>query len=129
MTERTIGYILLGVGILIMIFATWQIISIITGNAKPLTIINYKAPESSISTDSLLGQLPGGQSGSITMPQLFDPKAINDIINLSIYYLVMQFLLGLGYKFSSLGVSMLRPIVVQIKNKRLEQIEEEPQSS
>lgn len=124
MTERTIGYMLLGVGILIMIYATWQIITIITGNTQPFHIINYKAPTSSISTDKLLGQLPGSQSGSITMPELFDSNAINDIINLSIYYLVMQFLLGLGYKFSSLGVSMLRPIVVQVKNKRLEQIEE-----
>ncbi len=124
MTERTVGYILLVVGILIMIYSTWQIITIITGKTQPPHLIDYKSPESSISTDGLLGKLQGSSGGSMPMPQLFDTKALNDIINLSIYYLVMQFLLGLGYKFSSLGVSMLRPIVVQVKNKRLEQIVE-----
>lgn len=129
MTERTVGYILLVVGILIMIYSTWQIITIVTGKAQPPHLIDYKTPESSISTDGLLGKLQGSSGSAIPMPQLFDPKALNDIINLSIFYLVMQFLLGLGYKFSSLGVSMLRPIVVQVKNKRLEQTVESESST
>lgn len=125
MTERTTGYILLVVGILVMIYSTWQIINVFTGKAKPIQVVNYEAPEQSVNTNDILGQLQRGNSGSLPMPQLFDPDALNEIINLSIYYFIMQFLLGLGYKFSSLGVSMLRPIVVQVKNKQLEQVVEE----
>lgn len=127
MTERTVGYILLVAGILVMIYSTWQIINVFTGKAEPIQVVKYEAPEQSSSTSDLLNQLQGGRGGNVElpMPQLFDPDALNEIINLSIYYFIMQFLLGLGFKFSSLGVSMLRPIVVQVKNKQLEQVVEE----
>ncbi len=123
MTERKVGYILLVAGILIMIYSATQIITIFTGKAEPLQIIQYEMPKQTTTSNSVLNQMQGG--GSLPMPQLFDSEAINEILNLSLYYFIMQFLMGLGYKFSSLGVSMLRPLVVQIKNKKLESVVEQ----
>ena len=54
------------------------------------------------------------------MPQLIDPKMLNSVLNMAVYYVIMQFLFSLGYKFSSLGVQMLRPIVVKVGEKRFE---------
>lgn len=128
MSEKTIGYSLLVIGIIIMIFATFQIIGAFTGRANPIAIFQYEKQTSRSSNqdssiDSLLNQL---QNGSVNTDlnlsqtpniQLFDPLVINKILNLTVYYLIMQFLLGLGFKLSSLGVQLLRPIQVNMKNR------------
>ncbi len=119
MTERTIGYILLVTGIIVMIYSTFQIIAVFTGKTKPVQIVKYDKPTKSSLSEELLGDL---QKNSPSMPELFDAESLNEIINLSVYYLIMQLLLGLGFKFSTLGVSMLRPIVVQVKNTKLESV-------
>lgn len=127
MTERTIGYILLTAGIIVMIYSATQIISVFTGKAKPIQVVDIEAPEQSSTSNDVFSQLQG--DATLPMPQLFDPAALNEILNLSIYYFIMQFLLGLGFKFSSLGVSMLRPVVVHVKNKKLESVVAEEEIS
>lgn len=120
MTERKTGYILLIAGIIVMIYSAIQIIAVFTGKAKPIQVVNYKMPTATSSpTSDVMQQFQGA---SLPTNQLFDQKGLNEIINMSIYYFIMQFLMGLGYKFSSLGVSMLRPIVVKVKNKKLESV-------
>ena len=107
-----------------MIYSATQIIAVFTGSAKPLQIVNYQLPgnDAPSASDNIMKQFQG-----TTLPTggMFDQKSLNTIINMSIYYFIMQFLMGLGYKFATLGVSMLRPIVVQVKNKKLEQVVEE----
>ena len=139
MSERVTGYVLLSSGILIMIFTAFQIIGVFTGKAKPIEIFKMESlPISTSQTKQitqsneiteLLQQLQ--QSGespqlnnlqlpSAAMPQLIDPKMLNSVLNMAVYYVIMQFLFSLGYKFSSLGVQMLRPIVVKVGEKRFE---------
>lgn len=129
MTERTTGYSLIIIGIIIMIFATIQIISVFTGRANPISFFQYEEKSSSnsnLDVNSLLNQLQkssevsGLNIDSTPNFQLFDPKLINQILNLAVYYLIMQFLLSLGFKFASLGVQLVRPIHVNMKNRLLE---------
>lgn len=129
MTERTTGYILLVIGIIIMVFATFQIIFVFTGKTNGVALFQYEKSEqesnANLDINSLLSQVQnsGGQGMSLDqMPsmQLIDPETLNKVLNLTVYYLIMQFLLGLGFKLASLGVQLLRPIQVQMKNKTLE---------
>jgi hypothetical protein len=63
MSERITGYILLISGILIMIFAFFQIILVFTGKAQPLPLFSQKTvnAESVIpNTSSLLSALQNG---------------------------------------------------------------------
>lgn len=130
MTERTTGYILLVIGIIIMVFATFQIIFVFTGKTDGVALFQYEETaqsetSSSLDINSLLSQMQNSGSQGISMDQipnmqLIDPKTLNQVLNLTVYYLIMQFLLGLGFKLSSLGVQLLRPINVQMKNKTLE---------
>ncbi len=128
MTEKTTGYILLIIGIIIMIFATIQIILVFTGKANPIDIFQYEKSSTTSSADldlnTLLMQMQSGSAqSSNSLPSLpfLDPEVINKSLNLLVYYLIMQFLLGLGYKFASLGIQLIRPLNITLKNRTLTQ--------
>ncbi len=134
-TEKIIGYTMLGVGILLMIFSSFQIILTFTGKAQAIKIFE-SAPKENLQNDTnaldmsnpdqLLQQvqqdpfslLTSGGSGA-GFPQIIDPTVINQMLNLMVYYFIMQFLLGLGYKLASLGVQMVRPLKISIDKSQL----------
>ena len=145
MAEKYVGYSLLTTGVVIMIFATVQIVLVISGKAKPFEIINYqtktttptKQAQPSYNVDSIINQYKNGTdiSGDLknSMPQvdigsslgsIIDTKSLNQIINLSLYYLIMQFVLGLGFKISTLGTQLVRPIIVKVDKNRIENAKE-----
>jgi hypothetical protein len=135
MSEKTTGYILLGSGILCMLFATVQIIMVFTGRITPMKL--FKSEENSIlTTDSLNPQelfkqfqdsntQQQGEPSVMPNIQLIDTKSLNEIFNLTIYYLIMQFLLSLGFKFASLGIQLLRPIIIEMKHRRNDLMKDE----
>jgi len=133
--EKIIGYTMLGVGILLMMFSSFQIILTFTGKAQPIKIFESEPKENvqndtsnlDISNpDQLLQQiqqdpfslLTSGGSGT-NFPQIIDPTIINQMLNLMVYYFIMQFVLGLGYKLASLGVQMIRPLKISIDKNQL----------
>lgn len=145
MAEKYVGYSLLTTGIVVMIFATIQVILVITGQTKPFEIIDYqtdttapvKQAQPSYNVDSIINQYKNGTdiSGDLknSMPQvdigsslgsIIDTKSLNQIINLSLYYLIMQFVLGLGFKISTLGTQLVRPIIVKVDKNRIENAKE-----
>ena len=123
MSERITGYILLIAGILTMIFSFFQIIQVLTGNAKPLRIFSQNTINTEKvlpDTSTFLDQLQLGTS-ELKLPemQIIDPEVVNSFLNMLFYYLIMQFLLSFGYKIATLGTQMLRPIHVTMKNREL----------
>lgn len=133
MSEKITGYSLLSTGLIIMIFATIQIIFVFTGKAKPIELFQYEEQKQTVSSEldlnSLLSQLQAGQTsnaGSLPSLPFLDPDTINKSLNLIVYYLIMQFLLGLGYKLASLGTQLIRPINVILKNRTLEEDKQTP---
>ncbi|MCA9371853.1 hypothetical protein KC726_03050 [Candidatus Woesebacteria bacterium] len=141
MTEKNIGYTLLVLGITAMTFALIAIISVIMGKAAVPTIINLQSQKTATmheptqpkqtldqnnGTDQLnqLTNLLGkngrpnlGATSPIPQMQFFDPTMFEGILNTTVYYLVMQFVLGFGYKIAYLGTQLIRPIkVIQKSN-------------
>ena len=113
--EKIIGYSMLGVGILLMIFASFQIILTFTGKARPIKIFE-SAPKENLQNDT--NNLDMSNPDKL-LEQIIDPSVINQMLNLMVYYFIMQFLLGLGYKLASLGVQMIRPLKISIDKNQL----------
>lgn len=135
-SERIVGYILLGVGMLVMIFSAMQIVMVFTNKATPIEFFNSKPiltqqaksndvgfPTDGGELSKLIQNNPlaglGGGGSSLPMPQLIDPEMINNVLNLSVYFLIMNFLLGLGFKIANLGVQLVRPIKVEVRNNQI----------
>lgn len=133
-TEKIVGYTLLGVGILLMIISSIQIVFIFTGKIMPIQIVKsqpQKSNQNSIKNidktnyDELLQQaqqdpfslIGSGKDSGIS--GIIDPAVINQMLNLIIYYFIMQFVLGFGYKLASLGVQMVRPLKVSVEQNRI----------
>ena len=108
MSEKVIGYILLTVGLVVICLAALNIFQTFTGTLVPYSLFNSQ----SVSLD--LGTLVPGQSGKM---ELFSAKDINLISNLTIHYLLMTFIVSVGYKVASLGIQLLRPISVKLNQK------------
>ncbi|MFA9288940.1 MAG: hypothetical protein ACEQSA_03610 [Weeksellaceae bacterium] len=135
MNEKRTGYIMLGIGILIMIFAAIQIVLVFTGKAVTMPLFEASQENSGFDLDGLLQQIqqtspyqvPTAGTAPQTTPtvSLMDTNSINKALNLMVYYFIMQFLLGLGYKLASLGVQLIRPIEVVMKNRSFN-TEEQP---
>ena len=101
--ERIVGYVLLALGIVVMVFAAIQIVMVFTNKANPIEFFT--------SDDA------GGSS--LPIPQLVDPELLNNVLNMVVYFLIMNFLLGLGFKIANLGVQLVRPIKIEVRNNQV----------
>ncbi|MBI2442357.1 MAG: hypothetical protein HYV40_00425 [Candidatus Levybacteria bacterium] len=120
MNERIVGYILLFAGIIIMFGSLIQVLLVFTGKMEPFRVFSIASP--TISLDSLLPQLP---TETLTLPttakkpiELIPTAQFNKMINMSVMIFLMGFVLSFGYKLSSLGVMMVRPISVKLSAKQ-----------
>lgn len=120
--DKTIGYVLLVTGLLMIVVPVFLIISVLTGRSKPPQVLNVEAPSI---------QLPG--AGSIELPEQLraqgfslgqagkeqsSQKIISDevfsfYINAGVFYLLMMFIASAGSKIATVGVHLIKDIKVK----------------
>ena len=93
---RTVGYVLLAIGIIMIFLAISEMILVFTGSNAPPKLFNF----SNISTNGTL--LISGQNAN---------TASDDLA----WFILMAFIMWGGGKVASLGVNLLREIKVEIK--------------
>ena len=120
MNEKILGYILLAVGLVIIIFAVVSVFNVFTAKVEPVDLFKL----SGVSLD--LGSLIGGdlppeareqiqRSGGSAKSELISPDLINKPLNIFAHLTLMGFLASVGFKVASLGVMLIRPIKVKLK--------------
>lgn len=110
MSEKITGYLLLFLGLLVIGYSAISIYLVFTKKTQPIQLFTG----SGISLD-LSGYMPPGTPKSKT--DLVSANTLNDISNISAHYLLMTFFVGVGFKVSSLGIQLLRPIEVKLNSK------------
>jgi len=132
MTEKHVGYTLLGIGILLMFYSVVQIILSFTGRSQPfdLSLIELSPSTTTSATEvkkvakpttatAAYSNISGaGLEGGLSNFGI-DQDSLQKMLNLSIYYVLLQVVLGLGYKLATLGVQMVRPLKVEVKRNPL----------
>ena len=122
MSEKILGYLLLGAGIFVMLFAVGYVWLVFTNKIEPAQVIQAKSIQLDLAKS--MGPLPGAlsSSGITSAPalptsglELFSGSDLSKTINLSITFFMMTFVMLFGFRISSLGVMLMRPIVVKIK--------------
>ena len=113
MTEKITGYVLLGVGLVVILASALNIYLIFIGQAHPVQIFNFSGINLDLST--ALG-LPS--TGLKTAPsELVSPALLNDTTNLFVHLFLVGFFVNVGAKIATLGIELLRPVVVKLKEK------------
>ncbi|OGD08788.1 hypothetical protein A2397_05190 [Candidatus Amesbacteria bacterium RIFOXYB1_FULL_44_23] len=118
MSEKVIGYILLLIGVLSIIFSTYNAFQVFTGKAKPIQYFTEK--NSPLDLSSLSGML-GPTSGT-----LVSASSVNDGLNLTLHIFLISIISGAGYKLASLGIMLLRAIEVKLIKSPFETIYPKP---
>ena len=114
MTEKTVGYLLLVAGLVFIAISTFSIYQVLTGRAGPVAL--FDSPSLSIDIGQMMSPellRPGAQTKSELLPA----SELNKISNLTIHYLLMGFLVSVGFRVSTLGVQLLRPVEVKFRTK------------
>lgn len=113
MTEKWVGYSLLGVGLLIIVLAAFSVYQVFFGGAKPVQIFDF--PAIGLSVSDLVSQpIPGVATGpNAPKAELIPASVLNDTSNVIAHLLLMGFMVSVGSKIASLGVNLVRPIVVK----------------
>ena len=101
-TEKIIGYTLLILGVILLLFSIVEMVNVYTGNASPPNLLSL----SDIS-------IPLGQNG--TNVSLIHGAQVSQVANLFFWFILMGFLLFAGGKIASLGVNMIKDIKVEIR--------------
>jgi hypothetical protein len=98
--EKIIGYALLILGVILLLFSIVEMITVYYGYAPPPKLFNLQ----DIS-------LPGDSGSNISLIQ---GAQASQLPNLFFWFLLMGFVLLAGGKIASLGVSMIKDIKVEI---------------
>lgn len=116
MTEKVIGYTLLILGLGIILFSALNVYRVFTKQTEAVKI--FSAEKTATSTKISGSAIPMG-------PELLGlaPDTLNSSLNFTFHLLFMGFIAGIGYKLASLGVSLIRPSVVKLDTKKLQEIE------
>jgi hypothetical protein len=106
-TEKIIGYALLTLGVILLLFSIFEMFNVYTGNAAPPNLVS-------------LGDIsiPLGQGG--TDVSLIHGAQLSQLPNLFFWFILMGFVLFAGGKIASLGVSMVKDIKVEIRESMSE---------
>lgn len=114
MGEKVTGWAFLTVGVLVIGIAAVSVYMIFTGQAEPFSLFNFKGV--SVPLSALMGtEVPSG----IELPEIeiFPGDVLNDTSNTLAHLFLMGFMVSVGYKIASLGINLLRPIIVKMEKK------------
>lgn len=119
MKEKVTGYTLLIIGIVIMIFSVTGVYMVFSGKTDAFKV--FSLPPITLDLSGLMAT----ENPEMELPpqanletELVKSEVLNSPLNLIAHLLFMGFLLNAGFKISSLGVQMLRPIKVKVRGDK-----------
>lgn len=123
MTEKIVGYTLLAIGLIVLGFAGLNMIDLVTGRVRPIEFFQFQ-PVNVDLEGMLRGSLPPEVAalvaGKPTTPtELLSADLLNQPANFVVHLSIMGILAGIGQKVASLGIMLVRPINVNLKQSAM----------
>lgn len=131
MVEKIIGYILLVFGITIILYSATNTYLVFTKQQPPISLFNFSGISMDLSKfipnigtpiedSQVLKQTKISNSGKA---EFISADMINQSSNIFAHLMLMGFLATIGFRLASLGISLIRPIVVHLKAKEVSAFE------
>ena len=118
MTNKLIGYVLIAVGILLILISALHIFNIFSKNTRPVEVFSFSGIEFPI--DKITGIK--SQSNNPPMLELLSQDKLNDPLNLFANIIIMGFFSTIGYKIAGIGAMLVRPVKINMINKKLKDV-------
>lgn len=130
MQDKTLGYALLSIGILVMVFGMIQMALLVTRVVKPYPTFSFtqifqnKSDLPVADLQNILQKAQGGSAGEAAAQtaaiSALNPDVANDVLNFAVYFFFMSFLASIGHKIATLGVKLIRPAVLKMTPRDVE---------
>jgi hypothetical protein len=112
-TEKTVGYILLVLGIVTIFYSAISVYAVFTGFLQPFNLFAFDAIK--IDIGKFIIQSP-------TEPQITQDIVPADVLNKPMNYvahlMLMGFIASVGLKIASIATSLIRPIKIKVKEEK-----------
>jgi hypothetical protein len=102
--EKILGYVLLGAGLLFILFTAHNVYTVFTGIGAAPEIFKMEAIEIPATSNSPVVTLMSG-------------KNFSKLMDLGAWYILMFFFAQAGSKISGIGVQLIKEIKVTVKSK------------
>lgn len=123
MSEKIVGYVLLVFGVIIILFSGWNVYGVFTKRIQPVQLFGFKGigiDMGQIISNALpkdLAPLTGTNLQPAQKTEIIPAEMLNGLLDIMAQIILMGFIGGAGYKLASLGVMLLRPVEVKMKEK------------
>ena len=114
MSEKVIGYILLGLGIGAILFSVLNVYQVLTKRIQPIDLFSFESV--SLDFSKLADQ---ADENADLKQELLSSDKLNKPLNITAHLFFMGFVASTGFKIASLGTQLLRPIKVELKEKEV----------
>jgi len=123
MSEKAVGYLLIALGLLIIVYSAFSVFSVFNKKSSPIDIFNLEGISldlaSFVGSDLSPEEKSAIDEGKInTKAELISPDVLNSPLNYTFHLLFMSFIASVGFKIASLGVMLVRPIKVKLKDEK-----------
>jgi hypothetical protein len=111
--NKIIGYLLLAVGLLGIILPSYSVYQVYTKRAKPVNVFLLD----SIKLD--FGKFtPDAPANAALTQDLVPADVLNAPLNYAAHLMLMGFIASASFKIASLGIMLVRPIKVKLKEEK-----------
>lgn len=110
--EKTLGYVLLSIGIVIIVFSAINVFQVFTKQIQPIQLFAFPAIGLDAST------LLGGEAGQLARGnkmEILPASVLNESSNIFAHMFLMGFFATIGHKIASLGIMLVRTIEVKVR--------------
>lgn len=117
MNERILGYLFIISGILIMASSVYLVYAVFTNQIKPYLVFQEtaKTKDMTLTTTELMKDPANiAQMQKDIVTEVLE-KQINKSLNVGSTIFLMYFIMLFGFRVSSLGVQLVRPIYVNLR--------------
>lgn len=110
------GYLLLALGLVVIGAASFSVYQVFSGAWQPVSVFTFSGI--SVNTADLVGSnLTPAQKAQLgnSQMQVISQDLLNTPLNLAAHLLLMGFVVSVGFKIGNLGVQLIRPIKVTLR--------------
>lgn len=120
MSEKIVGYTLLLVGLMVIMYSAFSVFQVFTNQAQPVQLFNL--PGVSMDLSKMISGFSPELSGVDLPPmeqEFASPEMINQPLNLFAHVTLMGFIASIGFRMANLGVLLVRTITAHVMTSPL----------
>ena len=106
-SEKIIGYALLSVGVIMILVSVYLMFDVFTGARSPPSLVHFSDISIPVPSPEQKENVP-----------IVSGEVLDKLVAMSFWYMLMFFVMLAGGKIASLGISLIKETIVEVKEAK-----------